>query len=240
MKMIHLEEVNSTNDYVKKNISELEHLSVVYADRQTAGRGRLERKWTDTGDENLFLTFTIKPKSSAELTNFPNLTQYLSVILSALLEEEYSLKPQIKWPNDVLINGKKIAGILAEGTSIGGNFTGLALGIGVNLNTDNSKLKTIDKPATSVFAETGEEVSKEIFLKKLHNKFCLLYDSFIANGFPLIKEDYNKRAIFIGKQITINVLGKLHSGVAQEVTDEGALLLKEELKTNKYFIGDIL
>ena len=77
-------------------------------------------------------------------------------------------------------------------------------------------------------------------MKKLHNKFCLLYDSFIANGFPLIKEDYNKRAIFIGKQITINVLGKLHSGVAQEVTDEGALLLKEELKTNKYFIGDIL
>ena len=68
----------------------------------------------------------------------------------------------------------------------------------------------------------------------------MLYDKFITNGFPFIKEDYQKRAMFIGKQITINVLGELHSGVAEGVTDDGSLILKEELKTNKYFIGDIL
>ena len=241
MKTIRLEEINSTNDYVKTHIRELEHMTFVYAERQTAGRGRLERKWIDSGEDNLFLTIVIKP-SKDELETYPlsNFTQYLCVVLSMVLEEEYNLSPQIKWPNDVLIKGKKLAGILAEGTTIGGDFLGLALGIGVNLNTTKEKLDKIDKPATSLFNELGVNINKEIFLKKLLEKFCLLYDRFIIDGFPFIKTDYEQRAMFLGKNITVNVLGELHQGVAQGVTNEGSLVLKEDNQNKIYYIGDIL
>ena len=240
MNTIRLEQINSTNDYAKKNMSELEHMTAVYAERQTSGRGRLERKWVDSGDDNLFLTIVLKPKNEKEVLNFPNLTQYLSVTLSMLLEEEYNLNPQIKWPNDVLINGKKVAGILAEGTTHGGKFFGLALGIGVNLNTTSEKLAQIDKPATSIFNELGVNVDREKFLEKLLEKFCLLYDSFIKDGFPFIKKDYENRAMFLNKEITINVLGKLHHGVATGVTNEGSLVLKEDDNNKIYYIGDIV
>lgn len=239
MRLIHLREINSTNDYAKANMSDLSHLTAIYADRQTCGRGRLDRRWADFGEDNLFLTIVIKP-SADQLSKVSNLTQYLSVVLCKLLEDEYKLSPSIKWPNDVLINGKKVAGILAEGTTQGGSFHGLALGIGVNLNTNEENLSKIDKPATSLFCEIGKNINKEYFLEKLLEKFCLLYDEFIIDGFPFIKKDYEQRAMFYGKEITINVLGELHHGVAQGVTDDGSLVLKENNNNEMYFIGDIL
>ncbi len=211
----------------------------MYANRQTNGHGRLGRTWVDTGDDNLFMTIVLKPFKDLNPI-YSNFTQYLSVILALVLEEEYNLSAQIKWPNDVLINGKKIAGILSEGTTKGDEFLGLALGLGVNLNTKPETLALIDKPATSIFAETGMKIDKEIFIKKLLNKFCLLYDSFIKNGFLSVKNLYVERAFFLGKDITINVLGELHSGTAENITDEGSLILNEDNNARVYLVGDIL
>ncbi len=241
MKSVHLKEINSTNDYVKKHISELENLTFVYADRQTSGRGRLTRKWIDSGEDNLFLTIVIKPTDDiTDINLYPNFTQYLSVVLALVLEENYNLKPQIKWPNDVLINGKKVAGILAEGTFDGAKFRGMALGIGVNLNTEFKNLSKIDKPATSIFQETGLIVDKQEFLKQLYTKFCLLYDSFVCDGFKSVKEIYISKANFINRQLKINVFDNIHEGVAIGLTDDGALRLKEDEEINTYCIGDIL
>ena len=239
MNIIHLDEISSTNDYVKQTITTLEDLTVVYADRQTSGHGRLNRKWTDTGDDNLFMTIVLKPFKTLNPI-YPNFTQYLSVILSLVLDEEYGLQPQIKWPNEVLIDGKKIAGILSEGTTKGTDFLGLALGLGVNLNTTKENLLTIDKPATSIFAETNKKIDKEIFIKKLLKKFCLLYDNFITNGFLSVKNSYKSRAFFLNKEITVNVLGTKHTGIAEDITNEGSLIVKEDNKQNVYLIGDIL
>lgn len=239
MNLIHLDEISSTNDYVKQNITSLDDMSIVYTDRQTSGHGRLGRTWVDTGDENLFMTLVLKPFNTLNPI-YPNFTQYLSVVLSLVLEEEYNLKAQIKWPNDVLINGKKIAGILSEGTTKGTEFLGLALGLGVNLNTNPETLAKIDKPATSIFAETGVKIDKEDFLKKLSNKFCLLYDNFIKDGFLSVKNMYVERAFFLNKEITINVLGDIHTGLAEGITNDGSLILNENNEKNIYYIGDIL
>ena len=237
--IVHLNEIDSTNDYVKTNISDLKNLTAVYTDRQTNGRGRLDRKWIDTGKDNLYLTIVLKPFNELNPI-YQNFTQYLSVILSMVIEEEYGLNPKIKWPNDVTINGKKIAGILSEGATKGNNFLGLALGVGINLNTTPEILAKIDKPATSIFTEIGRKINKEIFLEKLLTKFCLLYDRYVCEGFPSIKDEYKTRTNFLGKEITINVLGELHTGIVEGLTDDGALLLKEDLNTNIYYIGDIL
>ena len=125
MKKIYLSEVDSTNLYAKSNIENLADKSIVHAANQTAGRGRLQRTWVNLGEGNLFLTFVLKPSNSFNEV-YSNLTQYLSVVLCKILEE-YGLKPQIKWPNDVLINGKKIAGILSETVMQGSLFKGRGL-----------------------------------------------------------------------------------------------------------------
>ena len=95
MNIIHLEETGSTNDYAKKHISDLDNLTVIYADRQTNGRGRLERKWIDTGEENVYMSIVLKPFEEPNPI-YPNFTQYLSVpknadIASCIYEFSYSV-----------------------------------------------------------------------------------------------------------------------------------------------------
>ena len=111
MEFLYLDEVDSTNLYGKKNIDTLADKTVISAKRQLSGRGRLNRVWLDLGEGNLFVSLVLKPSLKFD-EKFANLTQYLSVILCKTLEQ-YGLQPEIKWPNDVLINGKKVAGILS-------------------------------------------------------------------------------------------------------------------------------
>ena len=171
---------------------------------------------------------------------YSNLTQFLCLILAQTFEE-YGVTPTIKWPNDIQIKGKKISGILAEGVIENGKLEGLVLGFGVNLNTKIDFLSKINQPATSLNIETGHFIDKKIFLKKLLEKFCLLYDCFIENGFLLIKNDYEKRAGFLNKEITVKVFDKQISGIAEGITDTGALILKDtDNNLHTLLIGDIL
>ena len=148
MKKIYLEEVESTNLYAKQNIDVLFDRTLVQAFVQTSGRGRFQRKWVDFGRGNLFMTFVLKPSDKFNEI-YSNLTQYLSVILCKILEN-MDLKPQIKWPNDVLINGKKVAGILSESVMSGSLLKGIVLGIGVNLSATEKQVSEItDKKVTA-------------------------------------------------------------------------------------------
>ena len=171
---------------------------------------------------------------------YSNLTQYLCVILAKTFEE-YKIIPKIKWPNDIQINGKKISGILAEGVNEGEKLNGLVLGFGVNLNTSREILEQINQPATSLNIEIGKIIDKEYFLQKVLNKFCLMYDRFIEEGFPLIKEDYISRVSFLGKNVAVNVYDKVIEGMALEVTDDGALKIVDKNNVEHILlIGDIL
>ena len=244
MNLVYLEEVGSTNQYAKENIDKLEDMSVVYTYNQTNGRGRLERKWSFTGEDNIYASIVLKPSEEMREV-YSNLTQYLCVILCETFEE-YGVSPKIKWPNDIKINDKKISGILAEGVNVVGEncsykLEGIVLGVGINLNTKIEILSKINQPATSLNIEIGHEIDKKIFLKKLLDKFCLRYDKFIEDGFLLIREDYKKRAGFLNKQITVRVFAEEISGAAKDVTDKGALkLIDKDNKEHVLFIGDIL
>ena len=119
MNRFFLEEADSTNKYAKEHIEELEDKTVVYTYNQTSGRGRLNRKWSYGGKDNIYASIVLKP--SCEMKDvYSNLTQYLSVVLAQTFEE-YGVIPKIKWPNDIRINGKKISGILAEVAGINDN-----------------------------------------------------------------------------------------------------------------------
>jgi BirA family biotin operon repressor/biotin-[acetyl-CoA-carboxylase] ligase len=239
MRRVYLDTVDSTNKWAKEHISELEDKTVVYTYNQTAGRGRLNRTWNNIGTDNIYASVILKPSNRMEEV-YSNLTQYLCVVLAETFEE-YGVMPKIKWPNDIQINGKKISGILAEGVNDGENLEGLILGVGVNLNSSKEILDQINQPATSLNIEIGEEIDKEDFLKKLTDKFCLLYDKFIEEGFLLIKEGYIKRASFLGKNVSVKVFDKIVEGKAVEITDNGALkIVDKNNKEHTLLIGDIL
>ena len=109
------------------------------------------------------------------------------------------------------------------------------------MNTKKELLDKINQPATSLNIETGEDIDKEIFLKKLLAKFCLMYDKFIETGFLLIKEEYLKRAGFLNKEVSVKVFDRTVSGIAKDITDNGALrLIDKQNKEHILLIGDIL
>ena len=239
MELLFLETVDSTNKYAKEHLTELRDLTIVYAGFQSAGRGRLQRKWNSCSGENLYASIILKP--STELKDvYSNLTQYLSLVLAEVFEE-YDISPKIKWPNDVRIDGKKISGILAESVIERNELKGIILGFGVNLNCSKEDVENIDQPATSLNLEKGMKIDREIFLKKVIDKFCLGYNSFIKEGFISIRENYLRRAEFLNTPVTVKVFDKEISGMAKNITEEGALkIVDNQNKEHVLLIGDIL
>ncbi len=239
MATVYLEEIDSTNRYSKSNLDGLEDRTVVHALRQNSGRGRLQRSWVDLGEGNLFLSFVLKPSKVYD-EKFANLTQYLSVVLCQLLES-YGILPQIKWPNDVLINGRKIAGILSETVMQGNSFKGLVLGIGVNLNAVPESLNMVkDKPVTALNLEISKSVDLNDFRDKLVSMFFENYDKFLESGFSYIKDYYICHANFLDKEVCVQVFNDKKSGVAKKLTDNGELILEKDGSQLVLTIGDIL
>lgn len=239
--ILNFETLDSTNTYAKKNIEILVDKAVVSANIQTNGYGRFDRSWVDLGEENIYMTIILKP-SETFCEVYSNLTQYLSVCLCKQLEE-MGMSPQIKWPNDVLLNGKKMCGILAETIFRSGKLKGIALGIGVNLNANIENLNKIDRPATSVNIELGQTVGKQEFMENLLEKFFTDYDEFLKKGFVYIKEDYEKRSILSNskKEIKIAVFNKIKEGIFKGFDDDGTLiLLMPDSTEEKINMGEIV
>ena len=235
-----LEETDSTNNYAKTNITNISDKTVIIAKRQTSGRGRLNRVWVDLGENNLFLSIVLKPSDTySEI--YSNLTQYLSVALCKVLET-YGLKAQIKWPNDVLINNKKIAGIIAETIMNGAHLKGIILGLGVNLNADQESIMNIpNKIVTALNIEINQPVDISDFTNKILEEFFKNYEKFLQNGFIEIKNDYVTRNSFLNKEITIQNLNKIEKGIAKKINNKGELILSTKDNQEKTFtIGDII
>ncbi len=178
MNIISFKKLDSTNKYAKENFDNLADKTVIIADCQTNGYGQFQRAWVDAGGENIYMTFILKPQSL--LQEHINLTLCLAEVVCDLINGKLQEKiASIKPPNDVLINGKKVCGILAESITKGDKLKGIALGIGINLNSHAENLQKIDQPATSVSHELGHEINKQEFIDKLINKFFEKYDIFI-------------------------------------------------------------
>ena len=239
MKVIKLEKVDSTNNYAKSNIDNFADKTIIYALSQTSGRGRLTRSWVDLGDGNLFMSIVLKPSDNYK-DLYSNVTQYLSVSLCKILES-YGLKPEIKWPNDVLVDGKKIAGILSEAVISGSTLKGIIVGIGVNLNANSEDVDAIpNKIATALNLELGKEVDLDVFMSELTEEFFNDYDAFLENGFEFIKRDYICRNCFLNKELNVQVFDNVETGLAKSINDRGELVLLKEDKELVLTIGDIL
>lgn len=241
--IISFEKIDSTNTYVKQNMDFLLDRVIVATDLQTNGYGRFERSWVGLGPENIYMTFVLKP-SDKLLPIHANLTQYLSVILCQKLES-MGLSPQIKWPNDVLLGGKKVCGILAETVLKTGSLRGIALGIGVNLNASPEAIGQIDRPATSLDIELGHAVSKQEFRQDFIEKFFAGYDKFLNDGFESIRADYERLSLLKKEsdsgEVKVAVFNKVKHGVFKGYDENcNLLLLMPDGKIKKFNMGEII
>ncbi|MBA2368601.1 MAG: biotin--[acetyl-CoA-carboxylase] ligase [Candidatus Protochlamydia sp.] len=178
---IHFDTIGSTNTWAKQNLDRLAHegLTLITASEQTAGRGRSSRKWYSPRDQNLYATFCSFFDTKRE--DYGNFSQILALAAVEVLEE-LGFCPLIKWPNDLLLNKRKIGGILGEIMALEQNKC-MILGIGININSPYEGLQKIDRPATSLFVESGQIHSIEMVRKNLENKFNVYFNQFLNQGY---------------------------------------------------------
>jgi len=221
IKDIHLESVGSTNDYAKTHCSQFDpkQITCITAEEQTEGHGRMQRRWHSPKGHNIYATFCFQlPLHTLHLVS---LSQIMTLSLSMVLLKE-GLFPKIKWPNDVQLNGKKIAGILCE-TQFHSDRIDIFMGIGVNVNMDANQLVYIDQPATSLSIETKLAWDCTILLKKLQKQFAVDLQKFKKEGFTPFHSQFENLLAYKGQTIRCFDGKKEWVGICHSVTCDGQL-----------------
>jgi BirA family biotin operon repressor/biotin-[acetyl-CoA-carboxylase] ligase len=173
---IHLDTIDSTNTYAKTKGPSFasDKITCIVAEEQTRGKGQFQRKWISPRGVNLYATFYFHlPKETQKLTELAIL---LAMSIGKVLKIN-GLHPKMKWPNDILIHGKKIAGVLCE-LEFHASHIEIILGFGLNVNMEEFDLVKIDQPATSLKNETGRVWDKKILLKQIQAQFLIDLDLF--------------------------------------------------------------
>lgn len=226
---IHYQEtVDSTQKIAKKlAYDNAPEGTVVIAEEQLSGRGRMGRMWHSPKYTGVWMSMILRPK--IPLPKAPQLTLITAVAVVQAIEEVTNLSPQIKWPNDILINGKKITGILTELQAEADRIFALIIGVGINVNHKKDDFpEEIQDIATSLMIEVGEKVSRASIIRSVLTNFENLYLLYLEKGFTPIKIMWESYAISIGKTIIARTLTENIRGKAMGITDDGVLIIEDE------------
>ncbi len=211
----------STNDVAKHKAQEgAKEGTVVVAEEQTAGRGRIKRRWLSPGG-SVALSIILYPS----LAYLPSLIMVASLAVAYSIEQVTGLKAQLKWPNDVLVNSKKVCGILVESDVRGDKVDYAVIGIGLNVNLRLSEFPQIAPMATSLSQELGREVSRREMVQSLLAEAEKLYLA-LAAGDSVFKQ-WRNRLVTLGKKVQVSSGEATYRGTAESVAADGSLLLRQ-------------
>lgn len=232
---IYSDEVSSTNSELLNNKDFGQNGTVLLAEFQNNGKGRKNRTWISNAGQNLTFSILLKGDFKGNTANIINLGT--SAAVGQSLENLYQLRVELKWPNDVLVNKKKISGILVESSSKSNKISKLVIGIGINVNQPNFPGKFEIQP-TSVRREFKETVSRERLLSEVLNNFedmlnLVQYDP------NKILNDWRNKCKLIGEKIKIIEDDEIRTGVFEDIDDNGFLILKSGEKRNVIHFGDV-
>ena len=237
---IHFPTIDSTNSWAKRNVNlfEQDHLTLVTADAQTAGRGRFKRKWESSSCQNIYASFCFF--LGKEETGTGNILQVLAISAVEVLTQ-LGFSPRLKWPNDILLSDKKVAGLLCETTTFFETLF-VVLGIGININMPKQALSQIDRPATSLFAESGKHFNLEAIIQLLHKQFSVNLITFFDKGFtPFLPKYQNKIATTIYQKIYFHGNNKIWEGFFHSIGSNGSLnLILTSGEIKNFIAGEIL
>lgn len=210
--------------------------TLVFAERQTAGKGRLGRSWIANPYENLTFSLVLRPTLPPEALNL--LPLYAAVAVAEAIEHETGLTVECKWPNDLLIGGKKSAGILLEGSLKEGGLDYVVLGIGINVN-QTSFPDDIAPRATSLRVQTGREIDRILLLRQILKTLEVHYAAIMKRGFHNLLPLWLSRTTMLNKEITVTQDGTVISGIVKGLSPEGALILEAGGVEKTLFAGDV-
>lgn len=217
--IIYKTETVSTNLDAKRN-SDSPHGTLFIADKQLNGRGRLGRNWESAKDTGIFMSLLLKP----DLPPF-NISQITLLAGIAVCRALAEFNTRIKWPNDIIINSKKVCGILNEMHSKDNITDYVVCGIGINVLTKEFAPENKDI-ATSLFLETGIEYKRENIICRILSEFEELYEDFLKNGLKNIIAEYKSLCTNLGREVKAIFKDKTVIGTAIDVTDTGQLIIK--------------
>ena len=222
------EETTSTNDVIEKLARDgVKEGVVVFAESQTKGRGRLGRKWMSPTHKGLWFSVLLQPKLSPQETT--QLTIASATALRRAIKTVAGISAEIKWPNDLLIGGKKVVGILTEMSAEVDRVRHVILGIGVDVNQDATEFPPeLRKIATSLKAETGEEISRAELATEILRELDFDYARICGGQFAQVADEWETRCLTIGKNVSVQMGVRQIRGCAEALDDDGALLVRTE------------
>lgn len=235
----HFAEVTSTNDIAKELAAKgVEEGVLVISETQTLGRGRLGREWASP-EGGVWFSIILRPK--VDPRDSSKLTFVAAVAVAKAIREMFDLEAEIKWPNDILIGGKKVCGILTETRIKGEMVDFVVVGVGINANVSlDSFPESLRNTLTSLKEEMKEEIEREKFLCALLEELEQYYLMFLQREFDLILEEWRSLAGFLGQYVEVVSFDERINGLAVDVDRDGALMIKLRNGTvKKVMEGDV-
>ncbi len=222
----HFVEIDSTNNYAKKIANEgCAHGTVIVADRQTMGRGRIGRQWQSDTSEGIWVSLVLRPDLEPE--NIQIITLAASVAVVEAIKETQGIVCGIKWPNDIILDGRKLGGILTELSAEPGHVNYVVVGIGINANQDSEIFDyEIRQRAVSLKMHKGESVSRSHLLGSILTNFEKIYKYVLHGKNKDIIDKWTDYSVTIGKEVKVAYRDVEYIGTAQSIAHDGRLIVK--------------
>lgn len=235
--IIYLDEVDSTNNYARLMADKINSDFLVVADMQTLGKGRMGRSWSSPAGTGIFMSLCIKPEIAVEKASMITLVTAISICDA--IEELYTISTTIKWPNDIVINSKKISGILTEMSSDMDGIKYIISGMGINVNNKEFP-DDIKDMASSLLLETGILMDRAKLIAAVMYHFYRNMNIFLKTcDMSGLKENYEKHLANIGKDVNILDPKGSYQAVALGIDETGALLVNAEGKIKRIISGEV-
>ncbi|QDP40438.1 biotin--[acetyl-CoA-carboxylase] ligase [Radiobacillus deserti] len=237
--VIHKTSIPSTQTLAQKLAFEgADHGTVVIADEQTAGKGRLNRAWFSP-NQGIWMSIILRP--SFLPLQASQLTLLTATILAKSVEEVTGLTPSIKWPNDLLIQDRKVAGILTEMQSEHDHIQYLIIGIGMNVNQNEKDFpEELHSKATSIQIESGKEWDMRIIIQAVLQHFEKQYDHYLQKGFSTVKEIWEEYGYKIGEVVTLRTTQEEKQVTLIGLQEDGSLLIEDSGTRHPLYSGEII
>jgi BirA family biotin operon repressor/biotin-[acetyl-CoA-carboxylase] ligase len=211
--------------------------TIVASAYQSAGTGRLRRAWISPPGRSLLFSMILRPRVDARLIS--QLTMLCGVALSETIRETTSCEAGVKWPNDVLMRGRKVSGILAQGSLRGDAARYVVLGVGLNVNQTEDELPSECRDvSTSLRLETGRRVSRIAVLRRFVSRWNELFDAFSREGYPYLRKKWIDSNLTLGREITIHGAEGPVLGAAVDISERGGIVVRLEDGSTKEFLAE--
>ena len=238
-KIYYYETLDSTNTRIcQMAMQGAEQGTVVVANQQTAGKGRRGREWESPAGENIYMSILLRPEIEANQASM--LTLVMAYSVAKVLRKAGFLDAKIKWPNDIVLSGKKVCGILTEMFTKDTDIDYVVIGVGVNVNTKGFP-EEIKDTATSLYLRSGVFVDKDTLLEDILECFWNEYDRFLTTGhLSYMRDEYNYMLVNCNQEVRVLEPGKEYQARAIGINDAGELMVQTpEGDVRNVFAGEV-